>query len=67
MMEAIEVMPPIPAALIVVRTVVCWGIREWSNHCNAGQANSDADVWMSLGGNTLSHTSDPESGSQCNG
>jgi hypothetical protein len=39
---AIEVMSPIPAALIVVRAVVCWPIPERSNHSNAWQANADA-------------------------
>jgi hypothetical protein len=64
---AIEIMAPIPAALIVVRTVVRWPIGEWSNHSNAWQAKSDADVGVSLGRNALSHACEPESRSQGNG
>jgi hypothetical protein len=61
-MKAI-VPPPVPTMLIVVRPVIRRRIRERFDDRDAWKANSDTDVRMSLGGDTLSHTCDPESGS----
>ena len=49
--------------LIVVRPVIRRRVRERLDDRNAWKAYSDTDVWVSLGGDTLSHTCDPESGS----
>jgi hypothetical protein len=60
---SIVITSPIPTVLIVVWPVIRRRIRERFDDCDTWKANSDTDVRMSLGGDTLSHTCDPESGS----
>jgi hypothetical protein len=58
------VSPPVPTMLIVVvRPVIRRRVRERLDDRDAWKAYSDTDVGMSLGGHTVSHTCDPESGS----
>jgi hypothetical protein len=58
------VSPPVPTVLIVVvRPVIRRRVRERLDDRDTRQADSDTDVRMSLGGDTVSHTCDPESGS----
>ena len=48
---------------VVVRPVIRRRIPERFDDRDAWKANSDTDVRMSFGGDTLSHTCDTESGS----
>jgi hypothetical protein len=65
--SAVVFMPPIPAMRIVVRPVIGRRVGERRGHRNAREANSDADIRMRFGGYAVSHSGDPESGSQRNG
>ena len=59
---AIVVTVPVSTVRVVIRPVIGRRIRKRLDDRNTRKTDSDADIGMCLGGNTLSHTCDPESG-----